>query len=104
MKRPPPATPHNGTFDRTYEGLKRAGAGREGVGAATFDRTYEGLKHSHHDVDTPPPRPAFDRTYEGLKRAEDGLNAVAVSPFDRTYEGLKRYVPGPPPLRPGGHL
>ncbi len=55
-----------GSFDRTYEGLKRLGAYGLTRYSATFDRTYEGLKPlitAHLLL----PEPAFDRTYEGLK-------------------------------------
>ncbi len=55
-----------GSFDRTYEGLKRGVKRELGRGPAPFDRTYEGLKR--HDAAIEPVGPhSFDRTYEGLK-------------------------------------
>ncbi len=71
-----------GSFDRTYEGLKRLKSRtgkRPGKGA--FDRTYEGLKRKPATAPTRPKRPAFDRTYEGLKPLGGEPVGVRPGPF-----------------------
>ncbi len=69
------------SFDRTYEGLKRASQKARGPVGAAFDRTYEGLKQDDGNLYGFEPGDAFDRTYEGLKRAPGACPGVSGAYF-----------------------